>query len=363
MAKISDVARLAGVSIATVSQTLSGNRPVSEATKAKVRAAAARLGYRPNHVARAMVTGRTHTLGLLVPDIANPFFAELVRAVERTAGERGYMTLVCSSDLDALLEERYLLVMLDKHVDALLCLLGTGHRPACLEEVVASGIPLIVMDEDLPFLPGSAYVVTVDNERGGRLAATHLAGLGHLRIGAVAAPQALPTAFARLSGFRHGLADFGLSLDGSAIVEADSYTLQDGRVAAGRLLDLRPDLTALWCANDLIALGAIQAAQARGIVVPHDLSVVGFDNNFVSSLVTPTLTTIGQPLTRMGSTAANLAVDLVEGNPAASRRIQLDVELIVRSSTARVARRDVIPTRRADSSRRESTSPEIREGG
>jgi LacI family transcriptional regulator len=197
MATIVDVARMAGVSVTTVSQTFSAKRPVSPRTKAKVRAAAARAGYRPSHVAVSMVTGRTTTIGVVVPDIANPFFSELVRGAEAAAMAAGYMTIVCSSELDAALEDRCVEVLTDKRVDALLYLPGTTRRHTRLADPARNRTPLIVIDEELDDLPPGATVITSDNEAGGALAAHHLADLGHREIGVVAGPAGLPTAEAR----------------------------------------------------------------------------------------------------------------------------------------------------------------------
>lgn len=331
---IREVAREAGVSIATVSHALSGKRPVSGATRRRIKAAAQRLGYRPNQVAAAMITGRTRTLGIIVPDIANPFFGELVRAAESAAAARGYTIVICSSELDPALEARYVEVLQDRRVDALLYLAGTDAGNGSLRPLARSGLPLVVLDEALPSAPRTASVLTVDNEEGGRLAARHLLDLGHKELGVITGPAGLPTARARLGGYVEVAAEAGLKPHRRRIRYAAAYTLEAGRSAAADLLAREPDLTGLFCANDLMALGAVGAARELGRDVPRDLSMVGFDDIFVSALVSPPLTTVRQPVVRLGKEAADLAIALIEQETAGPERRTLPVALVVRDSTA-----------------------------
>jgi LacI family transcriptional regulator len=336
VATIVDVARMAGVSVTTVSQTFSAKRPVSPHTRAKVRAAAARAGYRPSHVAVSMVTGRTMTIGMVVPDIANPFFSELVRGAEAAAMAAGYMTIVCSSELDAALEDRCVEVLADKRVDALLYLPGTTRRHTHLADPVWNRTPLIVIDEELDDLPPGATLITSDNETGGALTARHLAGLGHREIGVVAGPPGLPTAEARLRGFVRALGERSIGIAPERILRATYYTREAGLEAGRAMLSRHPGVTAVFCANDLIALGLMTAAAERGIEVGRQLSVSGFDDIFVSDLVTPALTTIRQPIAELGRQAARLAVEAIEGRDQ-PRRIVLPVSLVVRASTTRAS--------------------------
>jgi DNA-binding LacI/PurR family transcriptional regulator len=336
---IREVAREAGVSIATVSHALSGKRPVSGATRRRIKAAARRLGYRPNQVAAAMITGRTQTLGVIVPDIANPFFGELVHAAESAAAARGYALVICSSELNPTLEARFVEVLQDRRVDALLYLGGTDAENASLRALGRAGLPLVVLDEAPASTPTTASVLTVDNEEGGRLAARHLLYLGHEDLGVITGPAGLPTARARLAGFVEVAAAAGLKPHRRRIRYADAYTLEAGRTAAADLLAREPEIGGLFCANDLMALGAAEAARAAGLRVPRDLSLVGFDDIFVSALVWPPLTTVRQPLAQLGKEAAELAIGLIESDSAGPDRRVLPVELVVRDSTARKATR------------------------
>jgi DNA-binding LacI/PurR family transcriptional regulator len=271
---------------------------------------------------------------MVVPDIANPFFSELVRGAEAAAMAAGYTTIVCSSELNAALEDRCVEVLCDKRVDALLYLPGTTRRHARLHDPALARIPLVVIDEELDDVPRNATVITSENEAGGALAADHLADLGHREIGIIAGPHGLPTSAARLRGFVEALAGRGLEVSPLRIWHASSYTREAGVLVGREMLAGDPDLTAVYCANDLIALGLMTAAAQLGRAVGSDLSVAGFDDIFVSELVTPGLTTVRQSITRLGSEAAQLAVRAIDGRRDQPRRIALPVELVVRDSTA-----------------------------
>lgn len=328
---IRDVARLAGVSPTTVSHALSGKRKVSALTQTRITGAIERLGYRPSYVATAMSTGRTLTLGMLVPDIANPYFGQLVAAVERTSSKSGYTVLVSSTELDPELEARHVRNLADRQVDALVYLGGTDRRNDAVAQLAKAGRPPIVaVDEALSWLPDTVTTVTVDNQVGGALAAQHLIGLGHARVAAIAGPQGLPTALHRWLGFEQACR---AARHVPVRVCADAYTIDAGRHAASALLATHPDLTAVFCGNDLIALGLVQVAATLGRRVPDDLSVVGFDDMLVSRLATPPLTTIQQPVDQLGRQAAEVGLALAANpqQPAGSR--VLPVELIVRGST------------------------------
>jgi LacI family transcriptional regulator len=333
------VAAEVGVSVTTVSHALSGKRPVSGQMRRRIRETADRLGYRPNRIAAAMTTGKTHTLGMVVPDIANPFFGELLASVERVAGERGYTVIGCSSELDSTRETRDVRALLDRRVDGLIYLASSAGANPALAEVERACVPIVALDEEMSSLPGTALVVTVDNEQGGALAAGHLLEFGHEEMAVIAGPRGLPTASARLAGFVGTVSQVGRRLPRSRIVRADAYTMSSGRKAGIALFERDEAPTAIFCANDLIALGVIEAARELGRDVPGDVSVVGFDDSFVASLVSPPLTTIRQPVAGLGREAANLAIDLIEDPAGRHAGRQLPVELVVRGSTSRPSRR------------------------
>jgi LacI family transcriptional regulator len=318
------------VSIATVSHAHTGNRPVSEHVRRRVVETSLSLGYRPSHVAQAMVTGRSKTLGLIVPDIANPFFPEIGRGAEDAAADRDYSVFLADSELDPVEEQRYVDAFRRKGVDGLLYLPGTPVLGPALAEAAAGGTPLVLVDEELPVRGPRCGFVGVDNAGGGRLAAEHLLERGCRRLAVVSGPVRLPTAQARLGGFLAALADAGVEAAGQAA--ADAYVFEDG-VTAGRVLlsdGSRPD--GIFCANDLLAFGVASAAREAGLTIPRDVCVVGFDNIFFARLADPPLTTVAQPMRDIGAAAANLLIDLIEGVPGARRRV-LPVQLMERAST------------------------------
>lgn len=250
----------------------------------------------------------------------------------------GHMTIVCSSELDAAVEDRCVEVLSDKRVDALLYLPGTTRMHRCLVDPALARTPLVVIDEEMAGLPGRATVVTSDNEAGGSLAAGHLADLGHREIGVVAGPAGLPTAEARLKGFASSMAARGIDLPAGRVARASSYTFEAGLDSGGKLLAEDPEITAICCANDLIALGVMSAAAEAGRRVGADLSVTGFDDIFVSKLASPALTTVRQQISQLGRRAVEAAVSALAGRDQGQRRIVLPVELVARKSTGPVNR-------------------------
>lgn len=327
---IRQVADAAGVSPSTVSHALSGNRSVSARTTERIFRVIDELGYRPNQLAASMRAGRTMAIGAIVPDIANPYFGQVIAALERTAGPEGYSVMVGSSELDAQLEARHVRSLLDRQVDMIVYLGGTGVANPALIEAATKGCPVVAVDEAFEWLPESVATVTVDNAVGGALAAQHLIGLGHDRLAVLGSSTGLPTAQLRQQGFLEATDRVGVD---AWCVTADTYTIEAGREAGGALLAKHPDVTGVFCANDLLALGLIQVANEIGHRVPDDLSVVGFDDTFLARLVTPSLTTIRQPVQRIGQHAGELAIAATRKESITDRNPVLPVDLVVRGST------------------------------
>jgi LacI family transcriptional regulator len=337
MSTINDVAELAGVSVTTVSHALSGKRPVAIETRKRIADAVERLGYQPSQLAIAMLTGRTMTLGALVPDIKNPFFGELLSAVESAADSRGYGTIVSSTELRRDHERRQVEMLCAKQVDAIL-LIGCSDDAAGF---IPAGwkAPVVVVDQ-MPDSSQGFPTVRSDHERGGRIAADHLCQLGHREVGVLAGPPTMLVAAARLHGFLDQMKTHGLPVPRTRRIAATQFTLPSGLKAAHSLLTRRPELTAIFCANDLIAYGALHAASELDIDVPRDLSVIGFDDIFVSSMVQPTLTTIHQEITELGRRSVALAVQALAPGDAQPIDPLLEVSLVVRSSTATARTQD-----------------------
>jgi LacI family transcriptional regulator len=335
MTTIRDVAERAGVSTTTVSHVLNETRRVDESTAARVRAAIAELGYRPNALARSMRRGRTHTVGVVLPDIANPFFGDLARWLEDALFEAGYSAIICNSDGQAQKEARYLDVLLSKKVDGLV-LIAASQPSEQLRHLVDVGPPIVIVDRELDDLPVSQVMVA--NHDGGMQAGRHLLELGHRIVGVIAGPRQLGTSAKRLEGFRAAFQAAGVAIPPRRVVRAD-FRAGGGRAAMERLLALRTPPSAVFAENDLMALGAVAAAQAAGLEVPQDLSVVGFDGIDFGAAVAPPLTTVVQRTTAIAATAVELLLAHLADSGLAPRMLELPVSLATRGSTGPPGRR------------------------
>ena len=330
-ATIRDVALRAGVSTATVSRVLARIGSPRPETVAAVAAAVDELGYRPSGVARSLKLHTTRTLGLIVTDIQNPFFPELVRAVDDAATELGYTILLGSAADDDERAMTYLDLMVDRRVDGIIVASSqlTERHWAWL---VDAPIPVVVANAEPAGT--SVPVVVTDNEAAGRAAVEHLVTLGHVRIGYVRGPDAYAATGPRLAGFRSALAAAGLPA-ASAPVGAGDGRENGGRRAAAGLLAAHPELTAIACYNDMTAIGAMRAVRAAGRRVPGDVSIVGCDDIAVAAWVDPPLTTVAQQKAAMGRMAVERLMALLGGGAAAAPDVvRLPVTVRVRESTA-----------------------------
>jgi DNA-binding LacI/PurR family transcriptional regulator len=328
---IRDVAREAAVSVSTVSAVLNGTAPASADTRRRLHAAVAELGYEPDANARNLKRQRAGAVGLIVPDILNPFFALVAAGVEEEARERDYVLVLCSTDFEAEREAQYARLLRGRRLDGVVHLSGTGLPPTALVEL-ARAEPVVVVDERIPGL--DLPFVGSDNRRGARLAAELALARGHRRIAIVAGPPGLWTAEQRLAGYREALAGAGLDPDTMPVAVGD-YRLESGRAAAARLLAAeRP--TAFLVANDLMAIGCLQQCLEAGLSVPGEVGIVGYDDVPLASLVTPRLTTIRQPAREMGRVAARILLDRIEGRPV-EPATDLPAELVVRESLGEAA--------------------------
>jgi LacI family transcriptional regulator len=334
VASVYDVAKLAEVSAATASRVLSGSTyPVREATRQRVLRAAAELDFQPNRLARALVTARTNTLGAIVHDIADPYFAEIARGLEDAARADGYQVFVCSSDRDAERELAYVRSLLAYRVDALV-LTGGGIEDrayrAELERLLGGlrerGGQAVMLAPQRVRGPS----VLPDNQGGAALMTRHLLALGHRRIGLVGGPRHIRTSAVRLAGHRAALAEAGVDFDASLLAPGD-FTVAGGAHAAAELLARHPDVTALFAANDVMAFGVLGELRERSIAVPADVSVAGFDDVAMAAHVSVPLTTVRVPMYRLGWEGAKLALGYLAGRRPRSR--VLATEVVERAST------------------------------
>lgn len=330
MVTIRDVAVRAGVSVTTVSHVINQSRPVSAELRERVLAAMTELGFQPNAVARSLRSRQTHTFGMILPDSANPFFAEVARGIEDASFAFGYSVIVCNSDGDPARELRYINLLAQKRVDGLL-LVAAGECAQRTALLKACAIPAVIIDRELPDL--TADCVLIDNAEGGRLAIEHLLALGHRRIGCIAGPAALSPGLDRLAGYRQALHAARLAPDDALIVNGDFHD-RGGYAAAQALLSLPDPPTAIFAGNDLMALGAMAAAHAAGVQIPAELSIVGFDDIHLAAFLNPPLTTVAQPKHELGVLAAEMLFARLEQPALPARRRLLSTQLVVRGSTA-----------------------------
>ena len=327
-----DVAREANVSQPTVSRALGGDPRISENTRERVAAAARRLGYFPNVAARTLITNRTHTVGVVVGDVGNLFFAEQLNALYGELLRCGYRTVLFQEGADHKETGEDVLPFLFGNVlDGAIFTTGklTAEAPKHLAE---EGLPVVLLNRYIDGM--SADCVTSDNLAGGRLASRHLAGLGHERIGVILGPENTSTSRDRERGFLAGLREFDLEVP-EELRRVGLYSMESGHRLCSELLALDRPPTAIFCGNDVIALGALNAAASTRTTVPDDLSVLGFDDLLPSSWETTNLSTVHQPIARMAEAAARMLVERVEGSYNGPPRDEVfPVSLAERATTA-----------------------------
>ncbi|MCJ1708217.1 LacI family DNA-binding transcriptional regulator [Microbacterium sp. VKM Ac-2923] len=328
--KIKDVAAHAGVSVGTVSNVLNGRETVSEAAVERVRAAIATLGYVRNDAARQLRAGRSRSIALIVLDVGNPFFAAVARGAEARAAEDGYVVLLGSSGADGERERLYLDQFREQRVAGVL-LTPADADGDVVERLAAAGIPVVLVDERAAAAEVSA--VSVDDVEGGYLAVAHLLTAGRRRIAFVGGPLTTRQVADRLTGARRAVAEAdGAGLE---IVETDAMTVLAGRAAGERVRSRHDRPDAVFAANDLLAVGVLQALTMRGDVrVPEDIALVGYDDiDFAAAAVVP-LTSVRQPAEALGSTAVDLLLRQLDGalDPA-QRQVRFRPELVVRESS------------------------------
>jgi len=328
-ATIKDVARESGVNISTVSRALNNGYGVNDQTREHVVAVAARLNYRPNRIARGLVTGRSHSLGLIISDIRNPFFAEVARGAEDAARTGNCDLVLCNSDLDADKQMQYVQSLLEKRIDGIMMNSVSMLSREQQAQLAGSGVPIVLLNR--PASKHTFSTVCADNESGGALAARYLLGLGHRKIAHITGPRQHGNLSDRTRGFVRALQSAKNPV--KPIVLHGKFNFDGGTELTRKLLDEHPAVTAIFAANDVMAFGVVQAVLDRGLRIPADLSLIGFDNIEFSVIVHPPLTTIHQPKYEMGSAAVDILLRLArdKGKQMPEHR-RLGVELIERQS-------------------------------
>jgi LacI family transcriptional regulator len=329
---IRDVAEQTGVSVGTVSNALNRPELVAEDTLARIRRAIDELGFVRNSAARELRGARSSAIGLVVIDIDNPFFTEVARGAEDAAAEIDHLVILCSSAGDPAREHRQLRLLEEQHVAGVL-MTPAGRRPPRIHnELRRRGIPIVLLDRRAT--QRNQCSVAVDDVAGGRLAAEHLIELGHRRIALVNGPQRMMQCAERRTGFLVALAEAGLTLSEAYDVEMDAMTISSGQAAAKELLLSRLPPTAIFCTNDLIALGVEHAILFAGRRVPEDIAVVGYDDVTFASMAFVPLTTIRQPMYDLGYHSAKLLLEEASGRVHRHEHLVFTPELVVRESTS-----------------------------
>ncbi|SFG39222.1 transcriptional regulator, LacI family [Planifilum fulgidum] len=330
---IYDIAEAAGVSIATVSKVINNRGRVSEQTRERVLRIIRELNYAPNRITSALGGKSMYTLGLLIPDISNPFYSEIVRGAEDCGRKWGYNVLICNTDNDTRREMDYLLSLREKRVDGII-LATASNTDTRREDLESLGIPVAFISREIPGF--ESIRVIVDNFRGGYLATRHLIDLGHRNIALFTEPLNIVTSSERLRGYAEALQEAGIPYR-PEWVRPGGFGVESGyRLAEALLRDSHdPMPTAVFAANDQLAIGAIQAFKEAGHSIPEDISVVGFDNTILCTIVDPPLTTVAQPMYDMGVKVVNLLIEAIQNEGSGSERIVLEPKLVVRRSTAK----------------------------
>jgi DNA-binding LacI/PurR family transcriptional regulator len=332
---IRDVAQQAGVGVSTVSKYLTGRPYVSEETGARVQAAIELLDFQPNGLGRALATGRSKVIGVVIASLSNPFYLELVEAADREASRAGFSIFLASTDRDPARERHVMAAMLDKGVDGFLLAHVASTDRRLLQQAMRGKAYVLASRH---FEDAADDYVVIDGAKGSRLAVDHLVELGHRRLACVLGPATVRQFRWRRDGFLEGLRAHGLELDPDLLVEAQTRNWLDlGRAAADQLLALGPDRrpTAVHTANDLVALGILQRARELGVRVPDELSVVGFDNVLFGGLALVPLTTVDSRIEEVGARATRVLLDRIDGRAGTQpTRVVLEPSLVVRGSTA-----------------------------
>lgn len=332
---IADVAKSAGVSKATVSRVLSGNHKyLKTATRERVEQAINELEYRPSSVARSLTSKRTHTVGVLVADIANPFYSDVFHGIEDSALSQNYNVFLCNTNYDLERGQTYIQSLVDKHVDGIL-IMTSSFSEAWLAELQRSSVPVIVLDWEVHIRSDTVSAIGVDFQRGIQAAVEHLVKLGHRRFAHVGGPPDLQTSKDRRNAFLQALKAAGVD-PGSVTIVDGNLRIDGGRRAAVRLLAMSPRPTAIFAANDMTAVGVLREAVALGIKVPEALSIVGLDDVWLAAETDPPLTTVALPRYEIGQLAMRMLFELLDKPNAEfinSVYTRVRTSLVIRQST------------------------------
>jgi LacI family transcriptional regulator len=326
---INDVAKLAGVSYQTVSRVINNKPYVSAAAKQRVQEVIDKTGYRPSPIARSLATARSATIGLVVPDISNPYFSAIARGVEQVAYANNYNVLLCNTGEDASRELEVLYTLDERFVDGVIAC-GLRQEDAPLQQALAQFRGSVLVNRQFP--DETIPAIVVDDIWGGFIATQHLLQLGHTAVAFLAGPITSYSGDRRLQGYKQALAEANIECQPGWIQHCPP-TVAGGATAAQSMLANHPELSALFCYNDLIAVGALRHCAVQGQRVPENIAIVGYDNIMLSTLVSPPLTTCHVPREEMGSQAVSMLLSCINDEAETCHEIVVTPELIIRAST------------------------------
>ncbi|KAA0965557.1 LacI family transcriptional regulator [Sporosarcina sp. ANT_H38] len=327
MPTIQEVAEQAGVSVATVSRVINNPIIVTEKTRLKVQNIITKLNYEPSVLGRNLRTSESRLLLALIPSISNPFYTEIINGIEDIAIEHGYNILLCATDSNPNREDIYFNLLKSKLADGIISMDPTVNKAKLLE--LASKYPVVQCseyDED-----GSISYVTINNELAAYHAVRHLIKIGHKKIALINSHKKYLYARERRQGFEKALNEFDLPINTDWIYNTESLGFEQGQLAMRHLLTVTERPTAVFAVSDILAIGALKEINTKGLHVPNDIALIGFDKISFSNMTHPTLTTISQPGYKMGSTSATMLIDKIKGKEVKS--VVLDHELVIREST------------------------------
>ena len=326
---IDDVARLAGVSHQTVSRVINNKPYVSPDTRQRVQRIITETGYRPSPIARSLVTARTATIGLVVPDISNPYFSAIARGVEQVAYAHNYSVLLCNTGEDASRELEVLRTLDERYVDGVITC-GLRQEDTSLQQALAHFRATVMVNRR--FANNAVPAIVVDDVLGGYLATKHLLSLGHTNIGYIAGPTNSYSGVRRLQGYEEALVEAGINRK-PGWSQHCLPTVVGGETATRTLLANNPELSALFCYNDLVAVGVLRDCTAQGRRVPEDIAIVGYDDIMLATLVSPPLTTCHVPRVEIGSRAVSMLLSYINDKVDKFDEILVTPELVIRAST------------------------------
>ena len=327
MITIKDIAEKAGVSYATVSRALNGRPDVSEVTRSHIFELAEQMGYQPNAIARSLVKKKSMIIALIVPDVSNPFFADITMAVNAAAEQAGYTTMVCNTGWDPVKEREKLRIMVEQRVDGIILKPTAFIRPGALE---ALNVPVVLFWHAMP---DELSYIEVDHEAGSRMAVQHLIDRGYTRIAYIGGQETSPSNQIRLLAYQQTLQENGMTAD-PHLISFGSFNMDGGYQRMQAMVSLPQPPDAVFCGNDIIAMGVLQYAREHKIRVPEDFGIIGFDDISYASFPLISLSTVSQPRNKLGEQALQALLREIDQFPARTRqRILVEPELKIRSTT------------------------------